>query len=320
MRWYRRLNGIPILLIAAGVVSIAGVGLLTNNTALDLQELVAFPSVDQFDTFSCACANPDPNASPEFGMQFCDLDEFLADGVTPNPGYLGDTGAMLCSWETHVAEYGGALPANYWEGEGCDVEFWTTHSETSNPQGYAWPANYVPSSAYNDLFLTNVAISRIVVSDEDGIDDEDVLPFRGRVTSDGVSVGTATFARQPSNQNTTSDTTDETQRSTTDSDEYDMLVLDNRAPGTGRNDSPTLIKMLQMPKIKEGLPNWLARESTTALLNAAHPQVNYHFDESEVISITRNAIESETNGDDAVAIVLFNYYNSLNEGSVCPDT
>ena len=200
------MNIAPVFFVVVGVVVLAGAGMLTTDMKLNPQELVAFPSVDKFDSFDCACENPDPNASPEFGMQFCDLDE-------ESEGFIGANGAMLCAWETSVGVYGAALPDNYWDGEGCDAEFWTTHDDPGLPAEYAWPASYTPDSKYNDEFVTTLYLARILVSDEELIDDENIAPLRGRVTSDGVSVGTATLARQPTTQES-----EGTERITSESD------------------------------------------------------------------------------------------------------
>ena len=309
------MNIAPVFFVVVGVVVLAGAGMLTTDMKLNPQEFVAFPSVTNFDSFDCACANPDPNGSPQFGMQFCDLDE-------ESEGFIGANGAMLCAWETSVGVYGAALADNYWDGEGCDAEFWTTHDDPGLPAEYAWPASYTPDSKYNDEFVTTLYLARIVVSGEEVIDDETTAPLRGRVTSDGVSVGTATLAREPTTQES-----EGTERITSESDEIiEVVSLDfirNSTNSTARvpvDNSPSLGTMLSTPNIQEGITNWLAKESTAALLNAAHPSVNYHFDESQVISITQSAYESETNGDDAAAIVLFRYFNNLNEGSVCPGT
>ncbi|MCZ6582662.1 MAG: hypothetical protein O6761_05775 [Thaumarchaeota archaeon] len=315
------MNIAPVFFVVVGVVVLAGAGMLTTDMELNPQEFVAFPSVTNFDSFDCACANPDPNGSPEFGMEFCDFEEFLPNG-DPNPGFIGANALMLCTWETSQLLYGNALPANYWDGEGCNVDFWTTHDDPSLPAEYAWPASYTPDSKYNDEFVTTLYLARILVSDEELIDDENIAPLRGRVTSDGVSVGTATLARQPTTQES-----EGTERITSGSDEIIEVVslnfIRNSTNSTARvpvDNSPSLGTMLSTPNIQEGITNWLAKESTAALLNAAHPSVNYHFDESQVISITQSAYESETNGDDAAAIVLFRYFNNLNEGTVCPGT
>ncbi len=309
------MNIAPVFFVVVGVVVLAGAGMLTTDMKLNPQEFVAFPSVEEFDSFDCACENPDPNASPRFGMQFCDLDE-------ESEGFIGANGAMLCAWETSLGVYGSALADNYWDGEGCDAEFWTTHDDPGLPAEYAWPASYTPDSKYNDEFVTTLYLARILVSDEEQVDDETTAPLRGRVTSDGVSVGTATLARQPTTQES-----EGTERITSESDEIIEVVSldfirdpDNSTARVPVDNSPSLGTMLSTPNIQEGITNWLAKESTAALLNAAHPSVNYHFDESQVISITQSAYESETNGDDAVAIVLFRYFNNLNEGSVCPGT
>jgi len=314
------LNIAPVFFVVVGVVVLAGAGMLTTDMKLNPQEFVAFPSVTNFDSFDCACANPDPNGSPEFGMDFCDFDEFLPNG-DPNPGFIGANALMLCTWETSQLLYGSALPANYWDGEGCAVEFWTTHDDPGLPAEYAWPASYTPDSKYNDEFLTTLNLARIIVSGDEVIDDETTAPLRGRVTSDGVSVGTATLARQPTTQDS-----DGTDRMTSGSEEIiEVVSLDairNSTNSTGRipvDTSPTLSTMLSVPNVLHetfGI-NALARESTAALLNAGHPDINYFYTEEEIISITQDAIDMEHYDR---ALRNFIYLNRLNEGTVCPNT
>jgi len=287
------LNVAPVFFVVVGVVVLAGAGMLTTDMKLNPQEFVAFPSVTNFDSFDCACANPDPNGSPQFGMQFCDFDEFLPNG-DPNPGFIGANALMLCTWETSQLLYGSALPANYRDGEGCDVEFWTTHDDPGLPAEYAWPASYTPDSKYNDEFLTTLNLARIIVSGDEVIDDETTAPLRGRVTSDGVSVGTATLARQPTTQES-----EGTERMTSESEEIIGVVsldsIRNSTNSTGRipvDTSPTLSTMLSVPDIIHetfGI-NALARESTAALLNAAHPDINYYYTEEEIIPIDTTAL------------------------------
>jgi len=76
-------------------------------------------------------------------------------------------------------------------------------------------------------------------------------------------------------------------------------------------ENPTLVQALDARG--EGL-NKLVRESVAALLNAAHPQVNYPFTVSEVISMTQQAIADQ----DYTVADEFQQYNRVdNPGENC---
>lgn len=317
-------SSILFILVAIGL-GISGFGLLANEVGLNLQEFGAIPTISEFNSFNCECenvnfeqANFDPN-DPDtfpFGMQFCDLDKFLdpPTNLVPNPGYIGDVAAMTCSWETHQSQYGTALYDNYWIGEACDAEFW--ESNMYSLDDYAWPDEYAPAKFYNDVFLTDLSLFRVLVSDEEDITAEPIAPTRGRVSSDGITVGTATFAREPTTEDSGT-TEDGSSRSTTDSDEYVEKVVQNAVSPS--NESPALATLMQLPDIEGDYNNSLndlTRESIAALLNAAHPKIDYPYDESEVISMTKDAVET---GIYQNALLNFKFYNNqLNENSLCP--
>jgi len=324
----------------AGLSSIA---ILTNVTGLDVQKLGVFPTVEQFATFTCECKNLnfdqalfDPNdpSTHEFGMQFCDLEEFLPSPpnppMTPNPGYIGDQAAMLCAWETHAGNYGGAIYENYYLGEGCEDSYWSTQvSDSSNE--YSWPRGYGPDSRYNAIFNTNIAISRLVVTGEEGFTNETSSSIRGRQSSEGLTIGTATLTRESSTQNETqTDNTinDEGGRTTTDVDGLDTVVLAVRTENQTRLDDliadsnfetdPTLARMLQVPDIEDptGGLNELARESASALLNVANPEIKFYYNEEIVVWLTENAADNphfRLQGID-----LLKKYNNLGEWANCP--
>ena len=73
-------------------------------------------------------------------------------------------------------------------------------------------------------------------------------------------------------------------------------------------ENPTLAQALDATG--EGL-NKVVRESVAALLNAAHPQVNYQFTVSEVISMTQQAIADQ----DYTVADEFQQYNRVNNPS-----
>ena len=197
-----------ILIIAAGVLVVSGLGLLANPVEIDLQKLIVIPK-DELDGFSCGCQKPDSDP-PIFGIEFCDFDE-------ASDGFIGATAAETCDAaydhealaiplseggsepsegssgapreSTSEILYGTSLEENYWWGEGCNPQFWE-----ENPD--IWPSKYLTDDDFNDAFLTDLAIYRILVTEGVGSMEEKIAPMRGRVTSDGVSAGTATLTRE----------------------------------------------------------------------------------------------------------------------------
>jgi len=350
------LKSSSFFLILAIVLGVSGFGILANDIAVTPQEYGTRDSITEFDTFSCECRNPTPGpGDPLFGMEFCDFDP-------GSPGYIGTIADMTCNTETLAAanaalmqsrepstsgsgsrgisgnfysNYGSALTENYWDGEGCDVEFWKANQFSIND--YTWPVGYDPQSLYDEVFLWDIAISRIIVTAHEEISEDPTLEFnfRGRVDSDEASVGTATFARESTTQESeTTETNEESERTTTVVGEF-TLALDGSSDPSGesieeinRENNPTLTQIISLPNIQSdpdtsygsinvGGINELARQSVAAMLNAAHPTIYYRYSVDEVIRITQTSIMT---GQYYFGIDEFSYYNSLHESSVCPLT
>lgn len=306
---------IIFLLFVVGI-GISGFGILSNDIFLSLQKLIAFGTIAEFNNWECHCE--DPMNPGTFGMTFCDFNQASA-------GYIGAVADATCNFEALNAqnmanlettesegsepirgtsgnlysEYGSDLPENYWYGEGCSPEFWE-----ANPS--AWPQGSDPASLFNDAFLTTLSIHRILVTTEQEITDDNLLPVRGRVSSDGVAVGTATLAREDSAENT--------------EDYVDMVSL-NAVGESGSDDFPTLTKILDAPEISlygavdDGGLNEVTRQSVAALLNARHPDIFYHYTEQQVIDYAKWAIETSYFYP---VIRDFTLYNSLHEVTICP--
>jgi len=332
------MNTSILMFVIAGALIITGFGVLSNHMGIDLQKLGVFPDTDSLSSYSCACQEPGSDP-PVFGIDFCDFNP-------ESPGFIGQTAADTCEAEIAVAAaiptsegsteptpqttrvstsgtvYGASLEEDYWEGEGCTTEFWDENSESST--GYAWPENYQPENKFNEIFSTNITINRIMLQDEAmPIDDEFLFsPLRGRADSTGLQTGTATFARESSEQETSDGS----------STQVGSLVVQSSSPEStletteSFDSDPTLITSLRLPAIAHTsgdviAPSWgfgsneLVRESTTALLNAAHPQINYYYTEEKIISLTQEAFRT---GSYFQVIEELNYFNTQTEGTLCP--
>ena len=116
-------------MIVGSVIGISGLGALSNEVSLDVQNLGVFPSVEDFQGgFGCLC-----------------------DGVACNydPYNLEEEHAhMLCNWETHVMGFGSQITTQVYHEEGCSADFWSTYNEDE------WPEDYDPDYKYNEIFST----------------------------------------------------------------------------------------------------------------------------------------------------------------------
>ncbi len=315
---------------------------MTNDVLMNLQELIALAGILQFNSFMCLCEQPEAlfapgQTEPEFGMEFCDFDELLDSPPnppnTPNPGYIGAVGDATCNIETleelglntlGISDpdnpdsenrgisgninslYGAALSGDEWMGEGCDVGFWDVNRYS--PDNYQWPQGTDPEDSYNEIFSTNFTIYRIVVTTEEDLTDEEVTLQRGRVSSDGVSIGTATFQRE----STTSDT----------EDFVDVVSLNSISDPEEYNTNPTLAEVLLLPKTKgsidKGSVNRMTSESVAALLNARNPGIDYFYTEQTVIVAVQMALI-----DDSFISATdqhFTVFNGMHEINLCPES
>lgn len=365
------MKGSVIFLLITIVIGITGVGILTNDVFLIVQKISTFAGIPTFNTFMCLCEQPEVlfapgQTEPEFGMEFCDFEEFLASPPnppnTPNPGYIGAVGDATCNIETlnglNLAavqfeeflllasasldtsgninsKYGSALIGYEYLGEGCSAEFWDANRY--NPIDYVWPDGTDPEDTYNTLFGTDLTIHRVVVTTEQEPTDETLVPLRGRVSSDGVSIGTATLRDGSSSEDTQSTDSSEDRQTIEISAE---LVVPRSASnsveavgwttlnsiedsggsiqGTGIIQSPSLSNMLTIPDIEHriGSLNALATESVTALLNARHPGIHYFYTEQQVIDLTQRYIDEQNYGPLTEELQV---YNGRGEINFCPN-
>jgi len=309
---------------------VSGFGLLANDMGIDLQKLNVILK-DDLDSFSCGCQKPDSDP-PIFGIEFCDFDE-------ASDGFIGATAAETCNAaydhealaiplsegaseplegssgspreSTSEILYGAELEENYWYGEGCNPQFWE-----ENPD--IWPSKYLTDDEFNDAFFTDLAIYRILVTEGEGSIDETITPMRGRVTSDGVSVGTATLAREPSDTQDSSTSETSTEQVAT----LEVLSRGNTTSGrvnaTSYDLTPTLVTMLRTPEIfhVDGGLNLLGREAVAALLNSAHPDINYYYDEATIRFLTQMSIDMGPHYDHVINELI--KLNSRGEETLCP--
>jgi hypothetical protein len=144
---------IVFILLIAGILGVAGYGILANNIMLEVQNLGYFGSITEIagdpndpndGSIICVCQDPD---NPQ---------DFSVDNCQFGPGDPHEQADMLCHWETNPEEYPGDPSGSF--GEGCQVLFWKQHN-TSGPLSDEWPQGFDPDYLYNVIFQTNISIT-----------------------------------------------------------------------------------------------------------------------------------------------------------------
>jgi len=300
------MNKIVLVLIA--VTAVSGVAVLSNNVfTIDLQPYMIFNSFDEFADPICTCQGLDAVGNPEYTQENC---QGFSNGFSdPN---------MLCTAVAGLEGYGS--PGDLGSAQGCGVGFWknnrasnlaTTESESSS----VWPEGYQPEFYFNDMFLTtinlpqnepDVEISKIAKNEidkdkkHDVKDDDDVL-------RDESSEKIAKSENDKDKKHDVKDDDDVLREKSDDGLEYGDSIKDEAV-----EKGPTLLDALNA---KDGDMNSLLRHSVTAMLNAAHPDINYPYTVIQVIELTQISIINE---DYQNTIDMFERFNEeLEKPSMC---
>ena len=293
-----------IILVAIVFASISGVGFLSHNVfSIDLQSFQILGSIDEFTSPVCTCAGDDGL----YSMENCQ--QFMGDYSDPN---------MLCTSVAGPEEYGS--PRELVIGQGCGVGFWKNlpvsnlaaiESESSS----VWPEGYQPEFYFNDMFLTtinlpqnepDVEISKIAKSENDkdkkhdAKDDDDVLREES----------SEKIAKSENNKDKKHDAKDDDAILREESD--NMLEVGDRIKDEAVEKGPTLLDALNA---KDGDMNSLLRQSVTAMLNAAHPDINYPYSVIQVIELTQISIINEDYQNTIDMLERFN--EELEKPSMC---
>jgi len=275
------MNKVVLVLVALSVIS--GVGVLGSNVfEIELQKYKIFNSFSEFDNPTCSCLGDDGTFSQENCQAF-------SNGFSdPN---------NLCTSVAEPGEYGD--PVKILSAQGCGVGFWKNNLDSGlasiqSENTLVWPEGYQPDYYFNDMFHTtinlpqndlDVEIAKVAKNQNDKKDN--VIDI-----DDDVKL-----AKVDNNQNDKKDNVIDIDDdgSVVESDIED--VKDNDDDGidaaqvdSAKDNGPTLQEALNS---KGGDMNSLLRQSVTAMLNAAHPDINYPYSVIQVIELTQISIINE---------------------------
>ena len=277
-----------IVLVLLALTAVSGVGVLSwNNFVVDLQPFQIFNSFAEFDNPQCACANTEG----EFSQANCNG----FDGAPysdPN-----DT----CTSVSSITEYGS--PGKILSAQGCGVGFWKNsqfrESFDLDSSNIVWPEGYNPDYYFNDIFQTTIGQPQgFVKVDEAGLsENEDSV----NTSEEDEMQDTDVVLRDQSEDEIVEEEVEAESIS-----EQEIIQNDESDRG------PTLLEALNA---RGGDMNSLLRHSVAALLNAAHPEINYPYSVVQVLELTQISIINENYQD---TIDKFEQYNeNAEKPSMC---
>jgi hypothetical protein len=304
------MNKIVLALIA--LTAISGVGVLSSNMfSIDLQPYMIFNSFDEFTDPICTCQGLDEEGHPEYTQENC---EGFSNGFSdPN---------QLCTAVAGLDEYG--KPSPILSAQGCGVGFWKNNLDSNIDSNIAgiesentavWPAGYQPDYYFNDMFQTTISqpqndpevdITKPAKEDknkaekDDAEGNDDVLRVESENEEDDK------VAKEDKNKAEKDDAegNDDVLRVESENEEG---VKDNV-----EDKGPTLEEALNA---RGGDMNTLLRQSVAAMLNAAHPEINYPYSVVQIIELTQISIINE---DYQKTIEMFERYNEeLTKPAMC---
>jgi len=307
------MNKIIILTIA--FAALTGVGILGNMIVLNIQPLGIFASLDELPGSICTCEGEDGTFSPLFCEQFAgiysDSSEMKCEKIAPNG----------------ILSYGDPPLA----AGGCSVDFWKSHADAEKYPS-VWTTGYSPDYYFNDMFQVNIKLP-------DEVDDEkenDVENVRDETVEGIPSIETA--EKETVEQEEDSTETDEVEidafgnviisepetveqeveerletveqeENSTETDEEKRDIFGNIIPERRKD-----LNLLQALELEGSQLNQLVRESVAAMLNSAHPEIDYTYSVAKIISMTQIAM---ANGDYDNTITLLKEINDIGNTPIC---
>lgn len=337
---------IKLLLILFAAIGGLSYGILSNDILLSVQkfDFLALPAMDEdpladhdaLGSFKCSCFGTDEETGEErFDPGFCNV-EYEVEPTENDPGIaaegsLGLSGNKLCLWEAHTEDYGELLSETE---EGCSSKFWLEHSDP-NSADYRWPPGYHPDYEYASIFHQVFEIEK----DQNEIEKFNVEYelFKDNLNEllDNKKIDTKTALTIkwllkiiPSTEKEGSWTISEYTIEQFNKDLLELVAKEELSyedkqflkeiyvglkEGAYKDDSYTLLDALSQNSLKHNQLQ-IAKESVTAILNAAHSKVDYHYSVPEVMSITHDAMLSE---DYKSYAKEFKKYNNVGGSSLC---
>ncbi len=269
------MNKVVLVLVALSVIS--GVGVLGSNVfEIELQNYKIFNSFSEFDNPTCSCLGDDGTFSQENCQAF-------SNGFSdPN---------NLCTSVAEPGEYGD--PVKILSAQGCGVGFWKNNLDSGlasiqSENTQVWPEGYQPDYYFNDMFHTtinlpqndlDVEIAKVAKNQndkKDNVKDND---------DDGSGVESHIEDVKDNDEDGSVVESHIEDVKDNDDDGSDAVHVDS-----AKDNGPTLQEALNS---KGGDMNSLLRQSVTAMLNAAHPDINYPYSVIQVIELTQISIINE---------------------------
>ena len=301
-----------MIILAVAFVALTGVGLLGNMIFLQIQNVGIFATLDELPGSICSCAD----ANGEFSPLNCE--QFLGD--------FSDSPEQKCEAIAPGA-YGNPPLAT----QGCSVGFWMSHADTAKYPS-AWSTGYSPDYYFNEMFQVNMKLpdevdNVIAKNDQKENNGEKVKDETGR---DGTSIETVEESLETVEEEVEDSTvTDEveideagrviiSEPETVEEEVEDSTVTDEvEIDEAGRviisepKKGPSLLGALHL---KGSQLNGLVRESVAAMLNAAHPEIDYTYSVAEIISMTQIALANEEYDD---TITMLKEANGRGNTPIC---
>ena len=272
-----------IIILTVAFAALTGVGILGNMIFLQIQPLGMFASLDELPGSICSCAD----ANGEFSPLNCE--QFLGD--------FSDSPDMKCEAIAPGA-YGNPPLLT----EGCSVDFWMSHVTTSQGRS-VWPTGYSPGYYFNEMFQVNMKLPEEVdngkaKNDEKENNGKNVKDETGR---DSTSIETVEESLETDEE----EVEDSTVTDEVEIDEAGNVIIYEPKKG---------LSLLGALHLKGSQLNGLVRESVAAMLNAAHPEIDYTYSVAEIISMTQIALANEEYDD---TITMLKEANGRGNTPIC---
>ena len=317
-----------IIILTVAFAALTGVGILGNMIFLQIQPLGMFASLDELPGSICSCAD----ANGEFSPLNCE--QFLGD--------FSDSPDMKCKAiaPDGILSYGNPpLPT-----QGCSVDFWKSHDTTGRQS--VWPAGYSHDYYFNEMFQVNIKLPEQVDNGKAKNDDKEPKQENDKVTNknkvkddekenNGKKVkdetGKGSTGIEAAQNEIVEDSleTDKEEKAgsgnviisepeTVEEEAEESLETDEEEKDDSRNviisEPKKGLNLLQSLQLQGSQLNELVRESVAAMLNAAHPEIDYTYSVAEIISMTQIALANEEYDD---TITMLKEANGRGNTPIC---
>ena len=279
-----------IIILALVFSGLMGVGVLGNIFLIDIQPLGLFASLDELPGSSCSCANSEGIFSPENCNQF--MEDF-----TDSPEMVCDELALALNGGTEMY---GDIPL---ETQGCNADFWL-NNKFDPASSSVWPPGYSPKYYFNEIF--QVSITLPVQEDNKELDGESetssstLEAVDENVNAIGV---TEEIPLEPLENITSSDT-----------ETVEDEVASSLAVNVENSNSDNGINLAEALELQGTPLNDLLRESVSAMLNAAHSEIDYPYTVAEIITMTQIALANEEFDE---TVIILKEANDRGNTSIC---